>query len=139
MADLKNIVNKPEFMKFNELRDERGGLVALEQNQNIPFEIKRVYYIYGTPNNVRRGFHAHKALEQVAVCVKGECSFLLDDGVHKINTRLDSPEKGIYIDKMIWHEMFDFTEDCVLMVLASDFYDERDYIRNYQQFLGNIN
>ena len=106
---------EPEFIYFNEITDGRGGLVALEQNRNIPFEIKRVYYIYGTPENVRRGFHAHKALQQV------DC-------------RLDSPTTGLLIGAMLWHEMYDFTEDCVLMVLASELYDEVDYIRDYERF-----
>ena len=126
---------KPEFIHFKEFSDGRGGLVALEQNHNIPFGIKRIYYIYGTPENTCRGFHAHKALEQVAICVKGACSFVLDNGKEKINCRLDSPTIGLYIGKNIWREMFNFTEDCVLMVLASDFYEEADYIRDYDIFL----
>ena len=130
---------EPEFIYFNEITDGRGGLVALEQNRNIPFEIKRVYYIYGTPKNVRRGFHAHKALQQVAVCVKGACSFLLDNGRERVDCRLDSPTTGLYIGNNIWREMYDFTEDCVLMVLASELYDEVDYIRDYEQFLQAVN
>ena len=125
---------EPELIYFNEITDGRGGLVALEQNRNIPFEIKRVYYIYGTPENVRRGFHAHKALQQVAVCVKGACSFLLDNGRERVDCRLDSPTTGLLIGNMIWREMYDFTEDCVLMVLASELYDEVDYIRDYERF-----
>lgn len=130
---------EPEFIYFNEITDGRGGLVALEQNRNIPFEIKRVYYIYGTPENVRRGFHAHKALQQVAVCVKGACSFLLDNGRETVDCRLDSPTTGLYIGNNIWREMYDFTENCVLMVLASELYDEVDYIRDYEQFLQAVN
>lgn len=125
---------EPKLIHFEEYSDGRGGLIALEQNRNIPFEIKRVYYIYGTPKNIRRGFHAHKNLEQLAICVKGACSFLLDNGNEKISYRLESPSIGLYIGSMIWREMYDFTEDCVLMVLASELYDEKDYIRNYQAF-----
>ncbi len=128
----------PEFIHFKEMTDGRGGLVALQQNQNIPFEIKRVYYIYGTPEKTRRGYHAHKALEQVAVCVKGACSFLLDNGREKLVCQLDSPTIGLYIGNNIWREMYDFTEDCVLMVLASELYDEADYIREYNQFLQAV-
>ena len=123
-----------KLIKFDEISDNRGGLVVLEQNQNIPFEIKRVYYIYDTPENVRRGFHAHKYLEQVAICVRGSCSFLLDNGKEKVECRLSLPSIGLYIGNNIWREMHDFTHDCVLMVLASDFYDEADYIRNYDDF-----
>lgn len=129
---------EPEFIYFNEITDGRGGLVALEQNRNIPFEIKRVYYIYGTPENVRRGFHAHKALQQVAVCVKGACSFLLDNGRERVDCRLDSPTTGLLMGAMLWHEMYDFTEDCVLMVLASELYDEADYIRDYKAFRKEV-
>ena len=130
---------QPKLINFNEITDGRGSLVALEQNRNIPFDIKRVYYIYGTPENVRRGFHAHKELEQVAVCVRGACSFLLDNGNEKVEYRLDSPNSGLYISSMIWREMFEFTEDCVLMVLASDLYDEDDYVRDYKQFSAMVN
>ena len=129
---------KPEFIYFKEFSDGRGGLVVLEQNHNVPFEIKRVYFIYGTPGNTRRGFHAHKALKQVAICVKGACSFLLDNGKEKINCRLDSPTIGLYIGNNTWREMYNFTEDCVLMVLASELYNEEDYIRDYGQFISTL-
>ncbi|CAM3763914.1 sugar 3,4-ketoisomerase [Parendozoicomonas haliclonae] len=129
---------QPELISFKELGDERGALVALEQCHNIPFEIKRVYYIYGTQENVRRGFHAHKELEQVAICVKGGCSFSLDDGKEQAHCRLESPTVGLYMGAMLWHEMYDFTDDCVLMVLASDHYDEADYIRHYDTFIEMV-
>ena len=130
---------QPQLFHFKELGDDRGSLVALEQHKNIPFDIKRVYYIFGTADNARRGFHAHKALEQVAICVKGACTFLLDNGKEKVDYRLDSQTTGIYLGTMLWHEMYDFTEDCVLMVLASDLYDEADYIRDYGQFVEITN
>lgn len=124
-----------KLIEFNQLGDVRGGLVSLEQNKNIPFNIKRVYYIFDTKEGVARGFHAHKDLQQVAVCVKGSCRFLMDDGHNKAEIILDNPNKGILIDVMQWHEMHDFSDDCVLMVLASNYYDEADYIRNYDDFL----
>jgi dTDP-4-dehydrorhamnose 3,5-epimerase-like enzyme len=127
------------LINFEVKGDERGNLIALEGNKNIPFEIKRVYYIYGTEKGVRRGFHAHKNLKQIAVCVSGSCKFLLDDGEKKEVVLLDSPDKGLFINKMIWREMFDFSENCVLIVLASDYYDESDYIRDYDEFLKEIN
>ena len=120
------------------LGDERGSLVALEENKNIPFEIKRVYYIYATKEGVRRGFHAHKDLKQVAICVNGSCSFLLDDGVTKEHITLNSPHKALLIEGVIWREMYDFSKDCVLMVLADAYYDEADYIRDYDDFLKVI-
>ncbi|ACT12347.1 MULTISPECIES: sugar 3,4-ketoisomerase [Pectobacterium] len=115
--------------------DERGALVALEQDKNIPFEIKRVYYLFKTKEGVRRGFHAHKALKQVAIAVRGSCRFLLDDGTEKVDILLDNPAQGLLIDSCIWREMYDFSDDCVLMVLADKYYDESDYIRNYDEFL----
>ena len=118
--------------------DERGQLVALEQNKNIPFDIKRVYYMYDTTPGVSRGFHAHKKLEQVLICVHGSCKVLLDDGVEKEIVTLDEPNKGLYISSNIWREMFDFSTDAVLMVLASELYDESDYIRNYDEFINYV-
>lgn len=120
------------------LGDERGSLVALQRNRNIPFEIKRVYYIYGTQKGVARGFHAHKELKQVAICLSGSCRFVMDDGVQKNEVILNSPSQGLLIDVMQWHEMYDFSEDCILLVLASDIYDEADYIRNYNEYIKGV-
>jgi dTDP-4-dehydrorhamnose 3,5-epimerase-like enzyme len=117
------------------LGDERGSLVAIEESKAIPFEIKRVYYIFKTQNGVSRGFHAHKRLKQLAVCVSGECRILLDDGKEQEDVWLDSPTKGLIIEGMTWREMHDFSEDCVLLVLANERYDESDYIRDYELFL----
>lgn len=119
--------------------DERGSLVALEDGHNIPFEIKRVYYMFNTGEGVRRGFHAHKKLKQVAIAVRGSCRFLLDDGKERIELLLDSPAQGLLIESFMWREMFDFSEDCVLMILANEHYDESDYIRDYEEFVLNVN
>ena len=109
----------------------RGGV-------DIPFEIKRIYYIFGTPENVRRGFHAHKKLQQVLICVSGSCKIHLDNGNESAEVTLDSPDKGLYISSDIWREMYDFSKDAVLLCLASEHYDENDYIRNYNQFIQYI-
>lgn len=124
---------------FKPLGDERGSLVALEGMKSIPFDIKRVYYIFRTKKNVIRGFHAHIKLKQVAVCVTGSCRFLLDDGKHREEFFLDSPTTGLVIEGMVWREMYDFSPDCVLMVLADQYYDELDYIRNYDEFMEKLN
>lgn len=124
-----------QWVKFPALGDDRGSLVALEGNKSVPFDLKRVYYIFGTQPGVARGFHAHKALKQVAVCVTGKCKMLLDNGIEKTEVWLDSPIKGVVIDSMVWHEMHDFSQDCVLIVLASEHYDEADYIRDYESFI----
>ncbi|GKW33398.1 sugar 3,4-ketoisomerase [Pectobacterium versatile] len=127
-----------KFLQLQTHGDERGSLIALEQDKNIPFEIKRVYYIFDTKESVRRGFHAHKQLKQVVIAVRGSCRFLLDDGKEKISIFLDNPAQGLLIESFIWREMFDFSDDCVLMVLANKLYDESDYIRNYDDFLKLI-
>ena len=93
-----------------------------------------MYYIFGTQPGVARGSHAHKALKQVAVCVTGNCRILLDNGLEKVDVWLDSPVRGIVIEEMVWREMHDFSPDCVLLVLASEHYDESDYIRDYEIF-----
>jgi dTDP-4-dehydrorhamnose 3,5-epimerase-like enzyme len=132
-------LNLLKFVNFPPLGDDRGSLVALEANNTVPFDIKRVYYIFGTQTGVSRGFHAHKSLKQVAVCVTGKCRMLMDNGKEQAETWLDSPTKGITIDDLVWHEMHDFSDDCVLLVLASEHYDESDYIRDYEFFLNIIN
>ncbi|MEY8241646.1 MAG: FdtA/QdtA family cupin domain-containing protein [Cycloclasticus sp.] len=118
--------------------DDRGGLAVIEGGKTIPFDIKRTYYIYDTKQGVSRGFHAHRDLKQIAFCVSGSCEILLDDGKSKESVLLDDPLKALRIDEMVWHEMHDFSEDCVLLVLASDFYDECDYIRNYEEFISLV-
>lgn len=128
------MLTNTHLISFDVKGDERGSLIALEQGCNVPFHVARAYYIFDTAPGVRRGFHAHADLLQVAVCVKGACSFLLDDGQHQEVVRLDSPAKGLFIGPMIWREMFDFTPDCVLLVLANKIYDPEDYIREYEAF-----
>jgi len=120
---------------FNIIGDHRGSLISIESKIDIPFEIKRIYYIFGNKNNVRRGFHAHKNLQQVLIAVSGSCKILLDNGQSKEEILLDSPQKSLLIQNFVWREMFDFSANCVLLVLASEHYDEKDYIRDYNQFL----
>ncbi len=115
--------------------DDRGQLVALEEYKDIPFRIKRVYYMYDTRADVVRGHHAHKSLEQILICIHGSCKIRLDNGYEKKIVPLEKPYEGVYIANNIWREMFDFSEDAVLMVLASDLYDEGDYIRDYHEFI----
>lgn len=115
-----------------------GCLVPIESGQDIPFDIKRVYYIHDVGVEVQRGFHAHRALQQLAVCVSGHCRFHLDNGKETALITLDRPDQGLYIGPMTWREMDRFSDDAVLMVLASDHYDEADYIRDYQTFIDVI-
>lgn len=123
---------------FQQHGDKRGMLVALEEFKDIPFEIKRVYYLYDTKQDVRRGGHAHKALEQILVCIHGSCKVLLDNGTEKKVVSLEKPYEGLYITNDIWREMYDFSPDAVLLILASDYYDENDYIREYDVFLKEL-
>ena len=126
-----NLIN---IVSFPPLGDDRGSLVALEAHKTIPFDVKRVYYIFGTQPGVSRGFHAHRALKQVAVCVTGKCRMVLDDGKRRDEVWLDAPTKGLLIGDLVWREMHDFSPDCVLLVLASEHYNEADYIRSYEEF-----
>ncbi len=119
--------------------DERGKLVSLESNKNLPFDIKRVYYIYDTLPNETRGKHSHKNLEQIIVAIDGACQFVLDDDKKRETVWLNRPDVGLYIGKNMWREMKHFSYGCKLIVLASDYYSEEEYIRNYDEFLKEVN
>ena len=123
---------------FQQHGDERGQLVALEEFKDIPFEIKRVYYMYDTGEGIHRGLHAHKPLKQILICIHGSCKVLLDNGEEKKIVSLEKPYEGLYIAHNMWREMYDFSPDAVLMVLASEYYDESDYIRDYDEFLNSV-
>lgn len=125
------------IVDFNSIGDDkRGYLVALEENKNIPFDIKRVYYTYGVPTDAERGFHAHKETEQILICLSGSIKVKCFDGYKEEVYELDSPNKGLYLGTMLWHEMFEYKENTAIMVLASELYNESDYIRNYDDFLN---
>ncbi|MFC0179618.1 sugar 3,4-ketoisomerase [Thorsellia kenyensis] len=127
-----------ELIQLQKLGDERGSLVAIEYDKNIPFEIKRVYYLFNTKLGVMRGSHAHKSLQQVAIALSGSCKFILDDGKERVEILLDNPSQGLYIGPGMWREMYDFSPDCILLVLADQVYEENDYIRIYQEFIEGI-
>ncbi len=119
---------------FDVNTDKYGKLVPLEGNDTIPFDIKRVYYIYEVEEDVRRGFHSHKELEQVLICVHGSVKILVKTPEEEEIITLDDPKKGLYIGPNIWREMYDFKDGAVLLVLASDHYDIKDYIRKYENY-----
>ena len=127
-----------ELIDFKIHGNYEGNLVALEKGNGVPFEPKRVYYIWGTKQNVVRGKHAHKKLEQMIVCTSGCCDFILDDGKERKTIHLDNPAQGLYIKHNIWREFTNFSKDCVVMVLASEPYDEADYIRDYDEFRKEV-
>ena len=128
-------VNKYVFQSHG---DERGQLIALEEFRDIPFRIKRVYYMYDTAPGVVRGKHAHKSLEQILVCIHGSCKITMDNGREKKIVPLERPYEGLYVGPHMWHEMSEFSEGAVLLVLASELYDESDYIRDYDEFLKMV-
>jgi len=126
------------IINFDTLGDERGSLISIEEGYNIPFEIKRVYYIFNTKQGVIRGYHAHINLKQLAIAVKGSCTFMLDNGKQREEITLNNPNQGLQLEGLIWREMKNFSDDCVLLVLASEHYDENDYIRDYQKFVDIV-
>lgn len=116
--------------------DHRGSLIALEgRSADVPFDIARVYYVFATAPGIERGFHAHHALNQMAIAISGSCTIHFDDGNEKRSVRLDRPDIAVTIPPMVWHEMHDFSADCVLLVLTDAQYDEADYIRDYDLFV----
>lgn len=129
-----------EVIKYNfpPHGDDRGQLVAIEAMKDLPFEVKRVYYIYDTLPGVRRGFHAHLNLQQILLCVHGSCKIHLDNGTETAEVLLDKPNEGLYISNDMWREMYDFSDGAVLLVLASEYYDKKDYIRNYEDFIEMV-
>lgn len=126
---------KTELLSFPIHGDSRGSLIALECFEEIPFAIKRIYYIFGTQKNTPRGFHAHKELKQILISVSGSATIHCEQNSCKRKYFLNSPDKGLLIEGLVWREMHDFSPDCVLLVLANQHYDENDYIRSYEEFL----
>ncbi len=123
---------------FHTNKNDTGSLTFLEAMRDISFMVKRIYYIYDIAKEARRGFHAHKELEQYLICIHGECTILLDDGSEVREVNLNSPSEGLYVGPGMWHEMHAFSHGAVLLVLASEYYDENDYIRKYQDFCNYI-
>lgn len=123
------------LLDFKDLGDERGRLVVIEGEKDIPFEIKRVFYIYGSDKTVVRGQHANKNSEFVLVNVAGNSKVRVTDGIREHIVELNKPMQAIYIPKLIWKDMYDFSSDSVLLVLANTHYDGNEYIRNYDEYL----
>ncbi len=121
-----------ELPKFT---DERGALSFLESNNHIPFEIKRIYYLYGNTHNKIRGCHAHKKLQQAIIAINGSFTVEIDNGTKKQDFILNTPSQALLITECVWREIKNFSKDAVVLVLASDFYTEDDYIRDYNEFL----
>ena len=124
-----------EKVCFNDFVDDRGSLLALEAGREVPFEIKRVYMIGGGFESKARGFHAHHNLSQILVCLNGSCSVIVDDGFTREEVFLSDRTQGLHISGLIWREIHGLTEKDVLVVLASEFFEEADYVRDYELFL----
>lgn len=123
-----------KVLSFPQLGDDRGHLVVVEGLKDVPFEIKRMFYIYGTKSNVIRGQHANRKSEFVLINLSGNCKLKVDDGKNEEIIILDKPHEGIYLEKMVWKDMFDFSEDSILLVLSNHSYDSEEYVRSYEEF-----
>lgn len=134
-----NLKEKCPIITFDDLGDERGKLVVIEGNKSIPFEIKRVFYIYGSDQEVIRGQHANRESEFVLINVAGTSKVRITDGKQEMIVELNKPMMGVYIPNMVWKDMYDFSTDSVLLVLASTHYDGKEYIRDYDEYLRIIN
>ena len=126
------------LLNFKDLGDERGKLVVIEGAKDIPFEIARAFYIYGSDSTVIRGKHANRFSEFVLVNVAGKSKVMVTDGSNRKIIELEQPMEAVYIPKMIWKEMYDFSPDSVLLVLANTHYDGKEYIRNYDEYLKEM-
>lgn len=129
-----------KLIKFKENGDERGHLVVLEGETSVPFAIQRVFYIYGSDENVIRGRHANRRSEFVLINICGTSRVRVTDGLGYEETFvLDQPHIGIYLPKMVWKDMYGFSKDSILLCLASEHYDSKEYIRNFDDFLREVN
>ena len=135
---MNKILGNIRFIELSQIKDKRGDLTFVEGGKHLPFNIARVYYLYNVPVDAERGGHAHKELEQVVFALSGSFRMKIDDGKTKSEHWLRDPRKGLYIKNMIWREMDSFSQGAVCMVLASHWYDEVDYYRNYNDFLTAV-
>lgn len=131
--------DKCYLIDFQEFGDDRGKLVAIEGNKTIPFDIKRIFYIYGAESTAVRGQHANKESNFVLISISGKCKVRLFDGIEELIVTLDKPNIGLYIPKMIWKDMYNFSEDAVLLCLASKTYDGNEYIRDFEKYCKIVN
>lgn len=130
-------IDKCKIVNLPRINDPRGNLTFVEAGHHIPFDIRRVYYLYDVPGGAERGGHAHKELHQLIIAMSGSFDIHLDDGTSKKTVRMNRSYYGLYVCPMIWREIDNFSSGAVCMVLASDFYDELDYYRDYAGFVGD--
>lgn len=132
-------MNKCKLINLKKISDGRGNLTPIEENKDIPFDIKRIYYLYNIAENKIRGEHAHKNLQQLILCLNGSFDIIIDNGYSIEKFILNDPSVGLYVPKMHWRILENFSKESICLVLASDEYNEDDYYRNYDEFLSNIN
>lgn len=128
-----------KIIELSKIADPRGNLTAIEAQQDVPFEIKRVYYLYDVPGGATRAGHGHKTLKQLIIAMSGSFDVFLDDGFSKERYHLNRSYFGLYVAPMMWREIDNFSSGSVCMVLASDHYNEEDYYRYYEDFLKAMN
>ena len=137
---MQNNIEKVRMLEFSEFGDERGYLVVVEGMKDIPFSIKRIFYIYGTDTDVIRGDHANRKSEFVLINVSGSSKIKVLDGKgNEIIYNLNRPHTGIYIPNMVWKEMYDFSKDSIILVLSNEEYDNNEYIRDYSKYCEEVN
>ena len=129
------MIDKCNIIELPRIKEPRGNLTFVESNRHIPFAIQRVYYLYDVPGGAERGGHAHKALHQLIIAMSGSFDIHLDDGHTKKTVHMNRSYNGLYVCPMIWREIDNFSSGAVCMVLASDYYDESDYYRDYDEFI----
>lgn len=133
-----NIKEQYKILEFNDLGDERGKLVVIEGGRDVPFEVKRVFYMYGSDSEVIRGQHANRNSEFVLINVSGTSKVRVDNGFEEDLIELNRPRMGLYLPTMLWKDMYDFSEDSVLLVLTNTYYDGNEYIRDYDEYLKEV-
>lgn len=131
-------IRKCRMMDLPKITDVRGNLTFIEGCGHIPFEIRRIYYLYDVPDGLKRGAHAHKDLQQLIIAVSGSFDVVLDDGETKLRFHLSGPDRGLYVCPMVWRELENFSSGSVCLVLASNPYDENDYFRDYDEYLSAL-
>lgn len=136
--EIQILSQEVRFLELPTVTDPRGNLTFIEGEQHVPFPIRRVYYLYEVPGEAKRGGHAHRDLEQVVFALSGSFRMKIDNGHSKTEYWLNSPTKGLYINRMIWREMDNFSQGAVCMVLASQYYTESDYFREYTDFIDAV-
>ncbi len=131
-------MKKYQLMELKSFGDERGSLISFQKDINVPFDVKRAFYIYDTKCDVARGCHANRNSQFLLVVINGSCRIKIDDGKKQDNILLNKPHQALFLDKMVWKEMYEFSYNAVLLVLSNEYYDESEYIRDYDLYKKEV-